>query len=268
MTTCTRGQWSGRKRVRGESAVALLTLDVIDLDAGSVRVIRDRAAALTGIPAARIGVTGTHTHGGPATPAGRWLGRADPAYLATLCATAAGAVAIAAGQMEPVVLRWACGAEPTVGKNRRVPGGVIDPDVPMLRFGRHDGTVAALLVSYACHPVTLGPNNLLATADYPGYVTRTLEAAYPGAFVLFATAPCGQINTGHTARDGVRGRTSEWRTYGEAERIGRAVAGGGNGGGGTGGARRCHPRGGDTRCCTGARADSAPRGADADAPPR
>ncbi len=207
-----------------ESAVALLTLDVIDLDAASVQVIRDRAATLTGIPVAHIGVTCTHTHGGPATPAGRWLGRTDPAHLATLCATAAGAVAIAAARMEPVVMRWACGTEPTVGKNRRVPGGVIDPDVPVLRFGRHDGTVAALLVSYACHPVTLGPSNLLATADYPGYVTRTLEAVYPGAFVLFATAPCGQINTGHTARDGVRGRISEWRTYGEAERIGRAIA--------------------------------------------
>ena len=203
---------------------ALVTLDVIDLNATTVAAIRQRAAALTGIPGERIGVTCTHTHGGPATLAGRWLGRADDAYLDVLAQIAAGAVAQAA-QLEPVVLTYACGHEATVGKNRRVPGGVIDPIVPVLRFQRPDGTVVALLVNYACHPVTLGPDNLLATADYPGYVIRTLEAIYPGALALFATGCCGQINTGHTARDGTFGRGLAWRTYGEAQRLGRAVAG-------------------------------------------
>ncbi len=197
---------------------------MIDLDTASVRLIRERAAMLSGIAAERIGVTCTHTHGGPVTLLERWLGAGDPAYLDTMCKTAAGAVATAARRTEPVVMRWACGAEATVGKNRRVPGGVIDPDVPVVRFQRPDGTIAALLTSYACHPVTLGPDNLLATGDYPGYAVRTLEAVYPGAFALFATGCCGQINTGHTARDGARGRGAVWRTYGEAERLGRTVA--------------------------------------------
>jgi hypothetical protein len=206
------------------NAAAMVTLDVVDVEAGQVATIRERVTALTGIPGERVGVTCTHTHGGPATLRGRWLGRCDTGYLDALCRAAAAAVAAAAGALQPVVLRWARGGEPTVGKNRRVPGGIIDPDVPVLRLQRHDGTVAALLVSYACHPVTLGPTNALATADYPGYVRRTLEAAYPGATALFATGCCGQINTGHTARDGERGRGLHWRTYGEAERIGRAIA--------------------------------------------
>jgi len=205
-------------------AVALVTLDLIDLDAASVHLIRERAAMLSGIPAERIGVTCTHTHGGPVTLIGRWLGTGDPAFLDMMCKTAAGAVAMAARRTEPVVMRWACGTEPTVGKNRRVPGGVIDPDVPVMRFQRPDGTVAALLTGYACHPVTLGPDNLLATGDYPGHAVRTLEAIYPGAFALFATGCCGQINTGHTAWDGMRRRGATWRTYGEAERLGRTVA--------------------------------------------
>lgn len=205
-------------------AAALVTLDLIDLDAAHVRLIRERAATLSGIPAERIGVTCTHTHGGPVTLLGRWLGAGDPAYLDAMCKTAAGVVAMAARRTEPVVMRWACGEESTVGKNRRVPGGVIDPDVPVVRFQRRDGTVAALLTGYACHPVTLGPDNLLATGDYPGYAVRTLEAIYPGAFALFATGCCGQINTGHTARDGMRRRGATWRTHGEAERLGRTVA--------------------------------------------
>jgi hypothetical protein len=207
------------------NAAALLTLDVIDLEAPEVALIRERVTHLTGIPGERVGVTCTHTHGGPSTMPERRLGRCDTEYLKGLCLAAAEAIAAAARSIEPVVMRWAVGHEPTVGVNRRIPGGIIDPAVPVLRFQRRDGTVAAALVSYACHPVTLGPNNLLATADYPGYVRRTLEAAYPGAAIQFATGCCGQINNGHTARDGERGRGMHWRTFGEAERIGRAIAG-------------------------------------------
>ncbi|MGH2531521.1 MAG: neutral/alkaline non-lysosomal ceramidase N-terminal domain-containing protein [Thermomicrobiales bacterium] len=207
------------------NAAALVTLDVIDVEARAVAIIRERIAALIRLTGERVGVVCTHTHGGPATLPRSWLGRCDKKYLDRLCQAATDAVAAAAGALQPVVVRWARGAEPTVGKNRRVPGGVIDADVPVLRFQRHDGTVAALLVSYACHPVTLGPTNTLATADYAGSVRRTLEAAYPGATALFATGCCGQINTGHTLRDGERGRDPRWRTFGEAERIGRAIAG-------------------------------------------
>lgn len=209
----------------GANAAALLTLDLVDLDRRQVARIRDRVATLTGLAGDRVGVACTHTHGGPPTLTDGWLGRCDAAYLDNLCEAAAATVAAAVGALEPVVLGWARGAEPTVGQNRRVPGGVTDPDVPVLRFQRPDGSVKALLASYACHPVTLGPNNLLATADYPGYVRRTIEAAYPGATALFATGCCGQVNNGHTARDVEPGRGGRWRTFGEAERIGRAIAG-------------------------------------------
>lgn len=207
------------------NAAALVTLDVVDVAASEVAKIRERVAALTGIPGERVGVTCTHTHGGPATmPDGR-LGRCDLAYLDGVCRTAAETVAAATRALEPVVMRWASGGEPTVGINRRIPGGITDPAVPVLRFQRHDGTVAAVLVSYGCHPVTLGPNNLQATADYPGYVRRTLEAVYPGAAAHFVTGCCGQVNNGHTSRDGDKGRGMHWRTFAEAERIGRAIAG-------------------------------------------
>ncbi len=215
--------WSGGSTP--DDAIALVTLDAIDLNADTVAAIRAWATAQVGIPGERIGVVCTHTHGGPATLAGRWLGRADADYLALLPRLAGGAIAQAARRLEPVTPTYACGHEATVGRNRRVPGGVSDPAVPILRFQRPDGTVAALLLSYACHPVTLGPDNLLATADYPGYAMRALEASYPGALAVFATGCCGQINTGHTARDGAHGRGQRWRTYGEAERLGRMVAG-------------------------------------------
>jgi neutral ceramidase len=208
-----------------KNVAGLVTLDVIELDADSIAKIRARITMLTGIAGERIGVTCTHTHGGPATMPGRRLGNADVDYLDRLCQLAAETVAEAANAISPAIVTWGVGNEPTVGKNRRIPGGIIDPDVAVIRFQRADGTVAGLLVSYGCHPVTLGPNNVLATADYPGYVRRTMEAVYPGAAVQFATGCCGQVNNGHTSRDGDKGRGMTWRTFGEAERIGRAVAG-------------------------------------------
>jgi hypothetical protein len=207
------------------NVAGLVTLDVVELDADSIAKIRARIEMLSGISGERIGVTCTHTHGGPATMPGRRLGNADVEYLDRLCQIAAETVAEAAKAIALAIVTWGVGNEPTVGKNRRIPGGIIDPDVPVIRFQRADGTVIALLVSYGCHPVTLGPNNVLATADYPGYVRRTMEAVYPGAAVQFATGCCGQVNNGHTSRDRATGGGMSWRTFGEAERIGRAVAG-------------------------------------------
>lgn len=209
----------------GGNAAALVTLDLVDVEAEMVSAIRKQAAEASGIPAVRIGVTCTHTHGGPATMPDRKLGHADRDDLDRIARRAAEAVAEARQALELVVMTCGIGHEPTVGKNRRIPGGIIDPAVPVLRFQRKNGEVAALLVNYACHPVTLGPDNLLATADYPGYVRRTLEATYPGASVQFVTGCCGQVNNGHTSKDGEKGRGMIWRSFGEAERIGRAIAG-------------------------------------------
>jgi neutral ceramidase len=207
------------------NAAALVTLDLIEIEEAEVATIRAGIESMTDIPGERIGVTCTHTHGGPATMPGRRLGRVDASYLKRLCQAAAEVTAEAARSIEPVVMRWAIGSEPTVGKNRRVPDGVIDPDIPVVRFQREDGTVVALLMSYSCHPVTLGPDNLQATADYPGYVCRAVEAVYPEARAHFVTGCCGQVNNGHKALDGEKGHGMHWRTYGEAQRIGRALAG-------------------------------------------
>jgi hypothetical protein len=208
-----------------ENAAALLTLDIIDLSAEAVATIRSLIVEQTGIPGDRVGITCTHTHGGPATIDSDWLGRRNYHYLENLYRTAAKTVVNATRDLELVAMSWGLGAETTVGKNRRIKDGIIDPDVPTLRFQYPDGRLKAIFTSYASHPVTLGPNNLLATADYPGYVRRTLESVYPGAHIQFATGCCGQVNNGHTSTDRAQNSGMHWRTYGEAERIGRAVAG-------------------------------------------
>ncbi|GHO63081.1 alkaline ceramidase [Ktedonobacter sp. SOSP1-52] len=207
------------------SRAILLTLDVIGLDLSTVEAIRQRITARTTIPGMRIEITATHTHGGPSVMDGRLGGRVDPSYLDFLIQTSADTAVTAVSKQLPVTARFTVGYEPTVGKNRRIPDGIIDPAVPVLRFDGLDSRPYALLVSYACHPVTLGADNFLATADYPGYTVRALEAVYADAHVQFVTGCCGQINTGHSAQDSVKGHGLERRTYAECQRLGRLIAG-------------------------------------------
>lgn len=207
----------------GSTRVCLLVLDLIGVDESLTTAIRRAASELSGIPAAHVAVAATHTHGGPAVLKDAWLGRPDAAYLQRVVQASAAAVAAAITDLAPATVRHAIGAQVTIARNRRVPDGPIDPDVPVVRFDRA-GAPVALLVSYACHPVTLGPDNLAITRDYPGVVVDELERRYPGSLVVFATGCCGQVNTGHLASDSMRGFRAPQRTFERARAIGLSLA--------------------------------------------
>lgn len=207
----------------GSTRFCLLVLDLIGVDEALTASIRTAASELSSIAAAHVAVTATHTHGGPAVLEHAYLGRPDAAYRQRIVQASAAAVAAAVADLAPATVRHAIGAQTTIARNRRVPGGPIDPDVPIVRFDR-GGTPVALLVSYACHPVTLGPDNLAITRDYPGVVVDELERRYPGSLVVFATGCCGQVNTGHLASDSLRPGQAPQRTFARAREIGLSLA--------------------------------------------
>lgn len=206
------------------TTAAIVVLDLLGVDTAMTAAIREAAAAQTGMPPEHIAVAATHTHGAPAVLTEAQLGPVSLAYREAVIAAAAASVTAACAQLAPAALSFAIGEEHTVAHNRRVPGGVIDPAVPVLAVTRPDGAVAGLVTGYACHPVVLGPNNLLATADYPGFVRRALQGATGARDVLFLTGCCGQINTGHSAADSIAGRGLERRTFAAAAQIGDRLA--------------------------------------------
>jgi hypothetical protein len=69
----------------------------------------------------------------------------------------------------------------------------MDPEVGVIRIDKKDGSPAAVLFSYACHTVTMGPKNLLLTPDFPGPARELIESA-TGATALFLQAAGGDIN--------------------------------------------------------------------------
>lgn len=76
-------------------------------------------------------------------------------------------------------------------RNRRVKDGPVDPEAGLVRVVREDGSLLAAWVHFAAHPTILGSENMLVSADWPGALCSALEAAHPGAAVLFTNGAEG-----------------------------------------------------------------------------
>lgn len=203
---------------RAEPQAAIVVLDLIHINLELGRRIRERAsAAVPGLAPASILVSGTHTHSGP--------GSLDEAGIAAVVE----AVAAAWKSREEVVARIGH-ARARWGHNRRVVdvegkakndwkdpdgrhNGFFNPDLPFVAFDdARSGELRSIVVNYGCHPVVCGPGNTKATADYPGYLVRALEAATKARTAIFITGAAGDINP----RDPLHADPEKARPMGEA----------------------------------------------------
>jgi len=229
----------------GGAPIAMVAADLIGLEPRSVQHIRSRAAALTGIPAERMLISCTHTHGGPSTLDLFGLGDgatadqpADPEYVAIVEKLIAGAVAAAARTPRPATLSLGEGAA-SFHVNRRFPlpdggvtsmpnpAGVLDRRIGVLRVDvddAPDGSPLAVLYHLACHPTAMGGDNYLLTADWPGQASAFIEGAYgatAGTVAMFLQGCAGNIRPNFTSLAG-RFRSATWS---ELAGVGRAVGG-------------------------------------------
>ena len=186
----------------GSASVALVVVDLVGLDAGAVRAIRERVGRATGIEGAAIMVCASHTHSGPLTFPFRGMGRIDSCYLEQVVDAVVEVVVAAAADSRPGRLYYAR-PQVQIGINRREPHpqgtrigqnptGPVVPYAHVLRFVAADGT-GATLFNHACHPVVLGHDNLQISADFSGAAARCIEAATGGP-ALFVNGACGDVN--------------------------------------------------------------------------
>jgi hypothetical protein len=199
---------------------ALVTADVIGIEAAMSRRARRRSCLADDA----ITIAATHTHGAPNSMQGRLWSAADPDFLAALETGIVEAIDKAVASRRPVSIRGGNGRDPGFARNRRHKDGAMDPVIPILRFDGLDGEPVAILISYACHPVVLGADNLLLTGDYVHFAREELEAALPGAVAVFATGCAGDINSGHSAQSSLSAQGNAERTYEMAAHIGREIA--------------------------------------------
>lgn len=209
---------TARAVVLGDTAVVVA--DVIGIDAGMSARIRERCV----LSAQNVVVVALHNHGGPVSMAGRLGLAADPSYLERLEDACVAAIDKAHASRRPATVMAAQGSDPGIARNRRHPGGPVDTSLPLMKIRGADGAMIAMVTSYACHPVVLGADNRLWTADYPHFLRAALEEAYPGAVALFMTGCAGDANTGHSAHASITLGANPERSFEAAERIGRKIA--------------------------------------------
>ncbi len=204
-----------------EQRIALVVCDLCAVDAPFVAEVRRRVEAATGIPSERVMVVATHTHAAPATFA-LFSTPPDAAWLTALADLVADAVVDAAGHLLPASVALGLGRDDTVARNRRRPDGPVDPTVTVLRVQR-ESMSPVVLVHFSCHPTVLGPDNLLVSRDYVGFVIDVVQNAIAG-WAMFANGACGDINVGHSAYRSALGLYIPGRTFERAEALGYSIA--------------------------------------------
>lgn len=209
---------------RGE-AVALLNYDLCILSPIQVAAIKAAVQKAIGLPEDRIWLYVTHNHAAPVTQDFYNREGADEvqAYIEALPGASADAARQAWESRRAVRVGGGTGqCRIAVNRDlnhhgRMITGpyfeGFTDPEVGVIRLDEDDGKAVAAVVTYACHPTYLGPQNKLISADYPG-VTRDIFEDLTGAPCIFLQAGGG--NAGPLR--GFLGTTTE------VERDGRILA--------------------------------------------
>lgn len=198
----------------GENTVAVVTTDLIALGDEELAMVRAEVQQKAGIAPEHLILACTHTHSGPIVhpfpPSEIVPGQADEAYFHLLPRLIGSAVAMAKRRLRPARIGAGKGASyininrreklpdgtlrglPFLGRN---PDGIHDREVGVLRVDdAQSGKALAVLLSYACHPVVLGPN-LEISADYVGYTVNFLEENLgSGTVALFANGAQGDMN--------------------------------------------------------------------------
>ena len=231
----------------GRETLLLVSVDIIEMPSPYSDPIRERIARETGVPDDHILLCCTHTHTGP-----KLDGDEEPelraAYFRFLSSRLADACRFALQDQKPACMGWAVSRAPGIAFIRRyrmkdgsirTNPGIRNPDVlepvgqandrvSVVRFDRQGGNTL-LLTHFGCHPDTIG--GCVISADWPGFVRRTLEKALDGVKCLFFNGAQGDVNHVNTlpGPGDLNGLTMDFddvmRGYDHTRRMGRTVAG-------------------------------------------
>jgi hypothetical protein len=203
-----------------EPGVLWLTLDAIAVGKDLTTELAVAAGAAAGIPASHVVVSASHTHSGPSG----WTGEIHPVIpaererdLVDALTTKVRATCLA---RRPVTASWRSVEVIGVGTNRHRRSGPHDNTAGILALHSPEGSLEAVLLDFACHPTTYGPENLRYSADWPG----AARAALAPAVVGFLQGAAGDVSPRFT-RQG-RGAAEVARLGGLlASRVREALAG-------------------------------------------
>lgn len=204
----------------GRTPLLLAANDAVFLGRDMAHRARNRIEAQTGIPAANMIISATHTHSGPLTAdtLGSELDpivpKADPQYVQRLEDGIVEAAVMACRNSHPAMVGLTTVHASGIGTNRHDPGGPSDLEVPVLvvRATQSEKVLAAMLVC-SMHPTVLHEDSTLLSGDFPAMTRQYLQEHVFGRDcpVLYHTGPSGNQSPRHVTRA---------NTFAEAERLG------------------------------------------------
>lgn len=198
----------------GKKSMALVTCDLRSVTPQLKQQALQKATNL-GLAPDTLFLCASHTHDGPSIfPEKFWqlqFGECDPAIIDAMTSAMAKGLRAAAKNLAPA--RVGFGSERLDGFTRNRRWGydtdarkaagetpAVNPILSVLRVDSDDGKCRALLVHFATHPTILGASNMLMSAEWPGVLQQALEAAFPGAVVLYCNGA-----EGDQSPDGAKG---------------------------------------------------------------
>jgi hypothetical protein len=216
----------------GSSRMAILALDLCNPAVDMVAEWRQKIADAIGTTPTHVMINFSHTHSGPPVP-GRnpeFCFQADliDRYYEHLVPRILDSAVQANARLQPARLAHGEG-ESQIGINRREMGSdgyvflgedrnkAIDPVVGVVRVDDLGGKPIAILFSYGCHTVVVGPNSRVASPDFPGASREVVERAL-GGLSLYLQGGGGDIMP-------VGGMGWEEDCRDSKDRVGMALAG-------------------------------------------
>ena len=181
----------GAKLILASADIIAIPVAIADAAAAQVREHHPQ------VPRENFVFAATHTHYGPEIRLDKALffnippqyAQKIPQAAANLTTAIASAIEQALNDLTPATLHVRH-ATATFAKNRRPGSDLVDHDVPILDI-RSGDAIKALVFGYACHNLTIDPQDLRYSADWAGYARERLGC--PSLFL----AGCGADQDPH-----------------------------------------------------------------------
>ena len=236
----------------GGSRILLASIDICHVDTVFINKYRAVIEAQTGIPQENQFISATHTHtGGFLVPPDVFETDKDmiETYAEFVAKRLIDATKLALNDLKDAKMGYIVGQAPErVAYIRRYkmkdgstmtcppindpnidhPIGTLDQRVNVLRFDRQDADTI-VLVNYGLHADTI--NGEMLSADWPGWMCKTVEKALDGAKCIFFSGAAGDVGStnvhpsGGDMNDTEISFDNEMKSPGMARFVGRALAG-------------------------------------------
>lgn len=214
--------------LQGDDLQIVLALDHCVMGAQELRGLLEKAAQDGGVDSKNVLVVFSHTHGAGLMGMDRVSepgGELIPPYLEKMAQVAGELIRQTVRSMSPATIVYGSGScglathrdywdadrsQFVCGFN---PGVKADDTVVVARIKADNGSIAATVINYACHPTTLAWENTKISPDYVGAMREVVERE-TGAPCLFLQGASGELGP----KEGFVGETAV------ADRNGRELA--------------------------------------------